>query len=747
MSCFNLLFSWGMTRITFFLGLLFFLGSATSANGQKSRDWITLGDQSAQNSDWMAAMTCYQKAFELDSAEFDYALKYAEALRMTRDYEKAEYYYAKTYGKDRGKIYKQGQFWLAMMQKQNGHYSEALRNFKKYSKKVKRESEGYEYRKCIQEIEACTWSINERRNDSEVHISKLDDPISTPASDLGSWLLEDSTFIYSSASKKGKNIPIRIWNSYADSIYSKPDQIKAGSLPQQANVCFENDGKTVYFCDCGTDNRCSIMRGEWKDGKIEGSEKLINVNKSEYTSTMPHWAIVGGREVLFFVTDRAGGEGKLDIWWSELQGGQPQPPVNCSDKINTPDNEVTPFYLDGHLYFSSDWHVGFGGFDVFKSKGVHRDFGEADNLGYPINSAANDLYYSYFSWANTGYFASNRPGSYITNRGLCCNDIYQIQYTDSITEEVPDEYATFDELNQYLPVTLYFHNDEPNPNSRDTTTSLSYQDAYKSYSALRSKYIKENTKGLKNDARENAEFDVEDFYDFYVEKGIKDLEVFSKLLLVELEEGRNIELIIRGFASPRAESDYNVNLTKRRTQSLINYLEVYGGGVLRPFMLHTSAAGGSLDFLEIPYGEVQADQQVSDVLNDEKESIYSRGARLERKIMIESVQKGEAVPRPVVSFTELEHDFGTISSRFPVEYDFQFTNTGLDTLYIDSLFTPCGCTVPEISIWEIPPGGTSELKVIFDPQEKKGHQKKNVTLYMNEGAEIREIWFEADVED
>ena len=325
MWAFIFLFSWGMTRITLFLAVLFFLGSATSANCQKSRDWITLGDQSAENSDWMAALTCYQKAFVLDSAEFDYAVKYAEALRMTRDYEKAEYYYAKVYGKDRGKILKNGQFWLAMMQKQNGHYTEALRNFKKYSKKVKRDSEGYEYRKCIQEIEACTWSINERRNDSEVQITKVDEPISTPASDLGSWLLEDSTFIYSSASKKGKDIPIRIWNSSADSIYSKPDQIKAGYLPQQANVCFEDDGKTVYFCDCGTDNRCSIMRGEWKDGKIEGAEKLINVNKSEYTSTMPHWAMVGGREVLFFVTDRAGGQGKLDIWWSELQGGQPQP--------------------------------------------------------------------------------------------------------------------------------------------------------------------------------------------------------------------------------------------------------------------------------------------------------------------------------------------------------------------------------------------------------------------------------------
>ncbi len=736
-----------MARITFFLCLSVCLGLATSANGQKSRDWITLGDQSVENADWMAALTCYKKAFELDSADFDYALKYAEALRMTRDYEKAEYYYNKTYSKDRGKIHKEGQFWLAMMQKQNGHYSEALRNFKKYSKKVKRDSEGYEYRKCIQEIEACTWSINERRNDSEVQITKVDDPISTPASDLGSWLMEDSTFVYSSASKKGKDVPIRIWKSSADSIYAKPVQVAGGDLAQQANLCFEDDGKTVYYCDCGADNKCSIMRGEWKDGKIVGGEKLININGSDYTSTMPHWAMVGGREVLFYVSDRPGGQGKLDIWWSELQGGEPQPPVNCSDKINSPDNEVTPFYLDGHLYFSSDWHVGFGGFDIFKSKGVHRNFGEPENLGYPLNSAANDLYYSYFTWAKTGYFASNRPGSYITNRGLCCNDIYQIQYTDSISEEEPDEYATFDELNRYLPVTLYFHNDEPNPNSRDTTTTLSYEDAYKSYSALKSKYIKENTKGLSGDDRENAEFDVEDFYDFYVEKGIKDLEVFSKLLLVELEAGRNIELIIRGFASPRAESDYNVNLTKRRTGSLINYLELFGGGVLRPYMLHTSPNGGTLDFEEIPYGEFQADSKVSDALNDEKESIYSRGARLERKIMIESVQKGEVVERPVVEFSELEHDFGKISSRFPVEYDFRFTNTSMDTLFIDSLFTPCGCTVPEITLWEIPPGESSELKVVFDPKGKQGDQRKSVTLYMNDGAVVREIWFEAEVGD
>ncbi|MEM7361370.1 MAG: tetratricopeptide repeat protein [Pseudomonadota bacterium] len=209
-----------------------------TAQAQKARDWITLGDERAEQNDWMAALSCYTNAFELDSAEFDYALKYAEALRMTRDYAKAEYYYDKLYSKDRGKVYKQGQFWLAMMQKHNGNYTQALRNFKKYSKKVKRESEGYEYRKCIQEIEACTWAINARRDDSEVQIEKIDDPISTPASDLGAWLLPDSTFLFASARKKGNEIPIHLWYADFDSTYSNPEQVEGGKLTQQANMCF-----------------------------------------------------------------------------------------------------------------------------------------------------------------------------------------------------------------------------------------------------------------------------------------------------------------------------------------------------------------------------------------------------------------------------------------------------------------------------------------------------------------------------
>ncbi|MCB0762780.1 MAG: DUF1573 domain-containing protein [Flavobacteriales bacterium] len=726
------------------VGLVLFVYAA--ACGQKAREWEALGDTRADEGDWLAALTCYQHAFELDSAEFDYGLKYAEALRMTRDYEKAEFYYNRLYNKDRGKIFEQGQFWLAMMQKANGNYSEALRNFKKYSKKVKRESDGYEYRKCVQEIEACTWAINARRDDSEVLIIKVDDPISSPASDLGSWLLEDSTFIFASARKKGDEIPIHLWKSHLDSIYKTPEMMNGEEI-QQANIAFSRVDQSVYYCECDVANICAIYRGEWDGNKIRNAQKLQHVNRDGYTSTMPHIALINDKEVLFYASNRPGGEGKLDIWWSELQGGQPQPPANCGAMINSPDNEVTPFYLDNYLYFSSDWHTGYGGFDIFRSAGKHRNFSQPENLGYPFNSVANDLYYSYFPFADRGFFASNRPGSYETNRGMCCNDIYSFQYTDSITEPLEPEYASLDELNKYLPVTLYFHNDEPNPNTRDTTTSLSYEDAYVSYKKLFSKYQSENSRGLTGEEKENAQYDVEDFYQFFVDKGMNDLQLFAGLLLKELQKGRNIELVIRGFASPRAESDYNVNLTKRRTRSLINFLERYENGVFLPYINHTSPDHGSLDFQEIPYGEYEANANVSDKLEDEKESIYSRGARMERKIMIESVVKGTTAPADSVGFSSEIHDFGTIGSRFPVEHTFEVFNFGTDTLFLDTAFASCGCTIPEMKSRVILPGTSAPLRVQFDPSQKKGYQTKTITLIFNEGTLEKQIEIKALIEE
>lgn len=109
--------------------------------------------------------------------------------------------------------------------------------------------------------------------------------------------------------------------------------------------------------------------------------------------------------------------------------------------------------------------------------------------------------------------------------------------------------------------------------------------------------------------------------------------MFTPLLLKELETGKSITLTIKGYASPLSKTDYNVNLTLRRISSLINYLEEYENGILAPYINGTAENEAKLSFVKVPFGEYQSNE-ISDDLEDKRNSVYSPAAALERKIEI-----------------------------------------------------------------------------------------------------------------
>ena len=465
---------------------------------------------------------------------------------------------------------------------------------------------------------------------------------------------------------------------------------------------------------------------------------------------MPWVGVYDGKEVLFFASDRAGTRGQLDIWWSFRQSnGEWDAPVNAGDNVNTPGNEITPYYSGTHLYFSSDWHPGFGGYDVFKSKGYPRSFDVPVNLDRPLNSSLNDLYFRYFDGAKTGFLASNRNGS-ISDGSFCCNDLYRVQFADSLVTEttIPDVFASLAELNDYLPVTLYFHNDEPNPRTREVTTRLTYEQTYDAYRARLNEYRKEVSRSLKGEDVEDAEYEVDEFFSFYIDKGMDHLRQFADLLLVELEKGYSIRLTIKGFASPRAKSDYNVNLTSRRINSLVNYLKTAKDGAFLPYIESRADNHATLTFEEVPFGEYQADKEVSDELDDRQASIYARGARLERKIEVLSVQRG--LPDSLFAQAEFNTrivDFGKIASDQQVASNVLLRSVGTDTLVVDSILAPCGCTVPELALFRLPPGSETELHIAFNTQNLIGMVTRKVLVFIRGREEPHEITIAAEVGD
>ncbi len=184
-------------------------------------------------------------------------------------------------------------------------------------------------------------------------------------------------------------------------------------------------------------------------------------------------------------------------------------------------------------------------------------------------------------------------------------------------------------LEGYLPLPLYFDNDQPDSKTRRTSTQKTYIESYQAYYARKNIFKEEYTKGMLGEQKLVGETEIDNFFESDVRAGKETLEAFSLQLLRYLEQGESAEIKIKGFASPRAQSDYNKSLTKRRVSSLRNHFQRWQGGALIQYINNQQ-----LKITEITLGEDAASQGISDNMQDRKSSIYSIDASKERRVEI-----------------------------------------------------------------------------------------------------------------
>ncbi|MFY8033198.1 MAG: OmpA family protein [Flexibacteraceae bacterium] len=182
-------------------------------------------------------------------------------------------------------------------------------------------------------------------------------------------------------------------------------------------------------------------------------------------------------KVLFFTSNRSGGFGGKDIWYSlyNQKTKKWQNPVNAGAYVNTAGNEITPSFDSTLeiLYFSSDYHIGLGGYDVFQVKWEETGFYPAKNMGVPINSGYDDHYFTRIPGTREGFLSSNRPNTGAIN--TCCDDIFQFSIVNLKGEVVMPSKKT--EERGYKPVlTLYFqtNDNELSPSQKRSLDSLSF---------------------------------------------------------------------------------------------------------------------------------------------------------------------------------------------------------------------------------------------------------------------------------
>jgi len=255
--------------------------------------------------------------------------------------------------------------------------------------------------------------------------------INSRNSDYGAVVDPAGKYLYFTSWRPGKADKENIWRAEIfKSGYGKPQLVTDLSTDSnEAMGSFAADSVGAY------------VFGNYEKGKLDGDIYYTEWDGSRWTKPSPQpWfnspdvdthPSVYNDSLMFFSSSRPGGYGEIDIWVSQKVDGVWTEPVNAGPNINTPGIEQTPHlvhftkdivhegrnveYKETALYFSSNTHPGFGGFDLFKA--VHKgptwqDWHLAQNLGLPINSIQDDRYFSTRPGSNEVYISSDRqaPG-------------------------------------------------------------------------------------------------------------------------------------------------------------------------------------------------------------------------------------------------------------------------------------------------------------------------------------------------
>jgi len=226
-------------------------------------------------------------------------------------------------------------------------------------------------------------------------------------------------------------------------IWQSPIEITAEiNAGEDCSTCsLNNDGTELFIYK--TDNYDgAIYSSNYVDGAWTPIKKLNkNINTKFYES---HASISSDGKMLYFTSNRDGGQGNLDIYLSEKDAtGDWGPAVNLGASVNTAFNEDTPFITenDSILYFCSEGHSSMGGFDNYKSQKIGSAWKTPTNLGYPINSTDDDKFFQPFNNGLNAYYTlttdyKKRDIFYLGIGSTNVNQLFEIKGKFSLNDTI-----------------------------------------------------------------------------------------------------------------------------------------------------------------------------------------------------------------------------------------------------------------------------------------------------------------------
>ena len=489
---------------------------------------------------------------------------------------------------------------LAVMHKAKQDYTQSLKNFQYYiaNQHSKRYSSRVE--QCKKELKNLDFITSAMQNPVPFHPYSLGENIND-ASDqyLPTLTIDEQLYItqrennkedFYYCKKESEKDGIPVWGIKQKMPYPLNSDENEGA------ASISPDGKYLYFAKCNAKDgfgSCDIYRTKREGNAWSEPENLgENVNSSAWDSQP---SIASDGRTLFFASNRDGGFGQSDIWYSYLKDdGTWTKAKNAGNTINTAGMEISPFIHPSNsvLYFASDSLIGMGGMDIYYSKIIDGKFQTPINIGYPINTDKNEnclvvspnseyaVYAKLNNENNMDLYAFNlyeaaRPTSIICMKGI-------VKYDDNKTNnealfEIRNlktnrliASTTSDRINNDYMLTLPIGEDYALSVTCDGyllySENFSLKQTNKQTKYLQKDILMKSIKEGKSIILHNIFFETASFE--LKQESFAELNSLKNLLL----HNPNINIEIAGFTDNVGKDDYNLKLSQNRANSVKKWL-------------------------------------------------------------------------------------------------------------------------------------------------------------------------------
>lgn len=397
-----------------------------SSTDKKAIKQYNKGYEYIRNKQFADAIKYAKLAIQEDPTFTEAYIMVAESYSMTEESDLALLYYQKAIYVDPdfdAKLY----YFTAREYMRCNHYNEALEYFVQYF-----DHAGIDKSKASADIrtnyDACVYRAKLMTDSNHIRLVNMGPNINSALDEYQpSFTADESCMVFTLLRPADINTKCKECSTEEDLYISrqekgewqsrKPLGAPVNSSYNEGAQCISPDGKYVLFTACHREDgygSCDLYWSKRVGDKWTVPQNMGKPVNTQYWESQPTFGADG--KTIYFTSNRPGGKGKCDIWKTTMvEDGVFTTPVNLGEPINTAGDELAPYlHPNGTvLYFASTGHPGMGGQDLFYSlQNSNGTWNQPVNMGYPINTAADETNIVVNAKGTRGFISSNKKGGY-----------------------------------------------------------------------------------------------------------------------------------------------------------------------------------------------------------------------------------------------------------------------------------------------------------------------------------------------